>query len=89
MWDLVSDNKVWPKGSGLGKEGKHLKSGWNLRCGINLSVKVQGDGWEKDPWGLGDVGARAEGVHERAQGKDLLVSDTETWTGARPAWGHR
>lgn len=42
---------------------------------------------EEGPRGLGDVGARAEGMCERSQGRDLLVSDTETWAGAKPAWG--
>lgn len=60
-----------------------MRSGWNLgRNGVDLRVKVQGDGWEKDPRGLGDGGARAEGAGERAQGRDLPISDTETWAGA-------
>lgn len=48
-------------------------------------MKVQEDGREKDPRGLGGLGARAEGGCERSQGRDLLVSDTETDPGMSKA----
>lgn len=45
VWNLVGDVEVWPRAVAPGKEGKHLRSGWNLgRLSVDLSVKVRGEG---------------------------------------------
>lgn len=66
------------------------RSGWNLgKCSRDLNMEVQEDAGEEDPRGLEDLGAREEGVCERSQGRDGLVSDSGTWAGARSAWEHQ
>lgn len=75
---MTGDDKIWPRAVGLGKEGRHVRPGWNLGTrGVDLCMEVQGDGWEEAPgaWKMEEPGRRC-------------VGDTaETWAGGKASWG--